>query len=71
MRFLSLLFHLLKVIFLCKSYVIILIEGELIENGEIAHIQKFTTYSFNFPRQLPENVSKAVVHAMKKNETTI
>lgn len=68
MRFLSLFFHLLKVICCSKSYVILLIEGELIENGEIAHIQKFTTYSFNFPRQLPEDVAKAAMCVMKNHE---
>lgn len=68
MRILSLFFHLLKVIFFCKSYTILLIEGELIDDGEIAHIQRFTTYSYNFPKQLPEGVSKAVLSALKKQE---
>lgn len=68
MRFLSLLGHLLKVILFDKSYVILLIEGELIEDDTIAHIQKFTTYSYNFPAQLPRDVAKAVMFVMKTHE---
>ncbi len=68
MRFLSLLFHLLKVITCSKSYVILLVEGELIEDNTIAHIQRVTTYSYNFPRQLPEDVAKAAMCVMKTHE---